>query len=598
MIIEAPIWADHRLVYTVAVAAVASLLATIWLFRRRRRSGRQAGAICMVLSILLHLALILLVPYVNKPNGGSPTADAQSEDEIGVDSIEFTSFDAEMIAADAAGDDPDSPVTPLPVSELTDLLENPIEESEMVEPDFTETVPAVTASLSDGGESAVESVSDQVPESLADPGDLLADESSSDIDKALGEWLQASSEDSADQQPPSEFVGDTGFVGDEPVDEAMTAAKAASPTASAPSASIPGALQNDFANRTGDAKEQALIQTGGNADTEAAVEAALRFLAAAQRADGAWDPTASGAGVERAPLGENRNGAGSKAESAITGLALLTLMGAGNTHRGGDYAENVYRGLAYLIQKQKPDGSLAGNASPYAATYSHGMAALAMCEAAAITKDPSAVTAASRAVANTIRLQHPTSGGWRYLPGDTGDLSQLGWQAMVLDAGYRAKIPIDRRSIAGVRRFLKTVRAGTHGGLASYRKDEAPSRTMTAEALATRLLIGEQIPEAEITEAEQYLLQQPPGVGQDNYYYWYYATLALHQLQDDAWQQWNASLQQRLLATQRSDGSWPADSVWGGYGGTVYTTSMAALCLESYYRHAIRDNQTRIAELK
>ena len=52
------------------------------------------------------------------------------------------------------------------------------------------------------------------------------------------------------------------------------------------------------------------------------------------------------------------------------------------------------------------------------------------------------------------------------------------------------------------------------------------------------------------------------------------------------------------VATQRSDGSWPTDSVWGGYGGTVYTTSMADLCLESYYRHAIRENQTRIAERK
>lgn len=359
-----------------------------------------------------------------------------------------------------------------------------------------------------------------------------------------------------------------------------------------------GEKKNDFANRTGKAKEKALDQTGGNEDTEAAVAAALRFLAAAQRPDGAWDPLGTGAGVERAPLGENRHGAGGKAETAITGLALLTMMGAGNTHQRGDYADNVFRGLAYLIRTQKPDGSLAGKASPYAATYSHGMAALAMCEAAAMTRDASAVTAARRAIAYTTRLQHPSSGGWRYLPGDRGDLSQLGWQAMVLDAGYRAEIPVDPRSVAGVRRFLLSVRAGAHGGLASYRVGEAPSRTMTAEALATRLLVGETVPQREIAEAERYLLQQPPGVGRDNYYYWYYATLALHQLQDDAWQQWNTALQQRLLSTQLRDGSWPTASVWGGYGGTVYTTSMAALCLESYYRHAVREQKTRIAERK
>ncbi len=164
-----------------------------------------------------------------------------------------------------------------------------------------------------------------------------------------------------------------------------------------------------------------------------------------------------------------------------------------------------------------------------------------------------------------------------------------------MDAGHRAQIPLDQRAVAGVQRFLRSVRMGAHGGLASYRPGEAPSRTMTAEALATRLLIGDQVPTTAVAEAERYLLQQPPGVGKDNYYYWYYATLALHQLQDDAWDQWNEALKRRLLATQRHDGSWSSDTLWGGYGGTVYTTSMATLCLETYYRHAIRDDSGRIA---
>ena len=212
-----------------------------------------------------------------------------------------------------------------------------------------------------------------------------------------------------------------------------------------------------------------------------------------------------------------------------------------------------------------------------------------------MTGDAAAVESATRAIQYTLAQQHPTTGGWRYLPGDPGDLSQLGWQAMVLDAGNRAQIPIQRGAVAGIERFLRSVRKGQSGGLASYRPEEPPSRTMTAEALATRLLIGETLPQAEIAEAERYLMAQPPGVGKDNYYYWYYATLALHQLQDDAWRQWNQSLQRRLLATQRSDGSWSSDTMWGRYGGSVYTTSMAALCLEAYYRHAIRGGGDRVA---
>ena len=77
-----------------------------------------------------------------------------------------------------------------------------------------------------------------------------------------------------------------------------------------------------------------------------------------------------------------------------------------------------------------------------------------------------------------------------------------------------------------------------------------------------------------------------------NLYYWYYATLALHRAAEvsphaaDVWRRWNDALTTTLLATQNQDGSWPTSCIWGGYGGKVYTTSLAALSLEVYYRYA------------
>ncbi len=41
---------------------------------------------------------------------------------------------------------------------------------------------------------------------------------------------------------------------------------------------------------------------------------------------------------------------------------------------------------------------------------------------------------------------------------------------------------------------------------------------MTAEALATRLLLNEKVDPAAIKEAEEYILRQPPGIGRDKYY--------------------------------------------------------------------------------
>ncbi len=596
------IWSDPRFVYSLAIAAVLLLCITIWLFRRPQRTGRQAGMICLMLSIMAHLALLLLVPILSNRNGGSTEVQETADDNFGMESVTFSTFDDEMVAADTSGLDETAVVAPLPVADLDQLLNSrPLAELTLPT-EATPAVPPTPASLA-----AVE---------LSD-----SDESSQSIDDLLSDALMASEpapEVVAEAEPESEMQlelpDETQLAVDEilppsntpievPAEPLLTRVGDLDPTlqalpvssANAPKAFTLGGDLGDFANRAGAAKTLALGRTGGDAETEAAVQTALSYLVSQQQPDGSWDPLTTGGGEERSPLGENRGGAGSRADNAISGLALLALLGAGNTHHDGDHNEAVYRGLAYLIQNQKPDGSLAGNAAVYASTYAHGMAALAMCEAAAITKDPSAITAAERAMAFTIRMQHPATGGWRYTPGDPGDMSQLGWQAMVLDAGHRAKLSVDRRAVSGVQRFIRSVRAGNSGGLASYRPGERPTRTMTAEALATRLLVGDRVPEVEVAEAERSIMQELPGQGQDNYYYWYYATLALHQLQDDAWTQWNGALKNRLLSTQRSDGSWPTTSVWGGYGGKVYTTAMATLCLESYYRHTLRRDQDRVA---
>ena len=582
------IWSDPRFVYAIAAVAVVLLFVTIWLFRRPKRTGRQAGIVCLMLSILAHLALLLLVPMLASPNGGSSTAKPDEDENIGVDAVTFSAFDEALIMSESAGDEPSATVAPLPVADVSDLLAEPMT-SDLLPPNVEVRAEEVEPS------------EEPVPESLAEN---LSDDLVDELDTALAEAMDsefALPQESlaiAQLDPPavddSPLLPDMGTrVGDvDPTFEAKPVAMK-----EAPPGLVVGDKKSDFANRVGSAKDLALHQTGGNDDTEAAVNAALQYIADHQSEDGSWDPATTGAGVERSPLGENRGGAGRNAKTAISGLALLALLGSGNTHQNGPYADNVYRGLAYLIRNQKSDGSLAGNSTIYASTYCHGMASLAMCEAAAITRDPSAITAAKRAIAFTKRMQHPATGGWRYTPGDPGDMSQLGWQAMVLDAGHRAKLPIDRSAVAGVQRFLRSVRTGRTGGLASYRPGEAPSRTMTAEALATRLLVGDQVPQGEIDEAENYILQQLPGNGQDNYYYWYYASLALHQLQDNAWETWNDSLQSRLLTTQATDGSWPTSSVWGGYGGKIYTTAMAALCLESYYRHTLRSDRERIANL-
>ena len=62
-----------------------------------------------------------------------------------------------------------------------------------------------------------------------------------------------------------------------------------------------------------------------------------------------------------------------------------------------------------------------------------------------------------------------------------------------------------------------------------------------------------------------------------------------------AWDDWNLALINTLITTQQDDGSWSEATVWGGYGGRVYTTALSAMCLEVYYRYSPADAPSEVA---
>ncbi|MBL9122831.1 MAG: hypothetical protein JNG90_04310, partial [Planctomycetaceae bacterium] len=94
--------------------------------------------------------------------------------------------------------------------------------------------------------------------------------------------------------------------------------------------------------------------SGATGETEEAVKSALAWLAANQSRDGRWDAERFGAGTERREIGpkgmpQDRGRAGVKADTGVTGLALLAFLGAGHTHLSGEHRETVRRGLDFLL---------------------------------------------------------------------------------------------------------------------------------------------------------------------------------------------------------------------------------------------------------
>ncbi|MCH2116109.1 MAG: hypothetical protein MK161_00255 [Pirellulales bacterium] len=543
---------------------------------------------CAILSLLLHFLLACLATIVRIVAGFDQVAEgppirvrlvqdvAPSPD--GMPSVDKQEPTADLDSAISHPQDPVPAQSSEPSQISTTSVETAATEAPMESP--AEIVPLEKATNSPSDPGAIDDPT------ISQPTDAPL---SRDETHQAKDLLQPVS-------PPAEAIASAQEVAAVvPIENELNSASPQPPreNAATPEAATP------YANRKRPDRLGFVEREGGSRKTEAAVRAALVWLAGAQSSDGRWDANRFGAGEERAVLGHHRSGAGSQADTGITGLALLSYLGAGYTHYSESYGNTVRHGLNFLTNSQAADGNLSGNATVYARMYCHSMATFALAEAMAITGDSRLEPTVRRAINYSLAVQNRATGGWRYRAGDPGDTSQLGWKVMALRSAERAGIRVPPKTWTSIERFLRSVAVGPEKALASYQPHGRPSRTMTAEALYCRQLliemVGGELDQKTANIAAAFIGQQPPGEGTPNFYYWYYGTLALHHQKypggaQSTWHQWNQGLKSALLKSQVRQGpeagSWPATTVWGGYGGRVFTTSLASLCLEVYYRYA------------
>ncbi len=328
---------------------------------------------------------------------------------------------------------------------------------------------------------------------------------------------------------------------------------------------------------------------GGTTETEAAVARGLLFLARHQRPDGSWSFRFN----RTADCDHTCTGPGSSdSDVAATALALLPFLGAGQTHKEGQYTTEVRKALEWLLAQQGEDGDLRGSGDGQ--MYAHGQAAIVLCEAYYMTGHPELRVAAQQAVNFIIRAQH-SAGGWRYQPGQPGDTSVVGWQIMALKTAQAANLYVPARSMELASVFLNSAQTDRTGSRYSYMPGGGPTPAMTAEALLCRQFLGWPREHPGLKGGVEYLLgHHPPDPSKPNIYYWYYATQVMHHYGGQPWQRWNNKMHQLLLETQEkyghAAGSWAprGRSLEGGFadrGGRLYMTALALCCLEVYYRH-------------
>jgi hypothetical protein len=345
-------------------------------------------------------------------------------------------------------------------------------------------------------------------------------------------------------------------------------------------------IGDHFSGRSAAAKAALVKKFGGNSASEAAVASGLKWLASRQLKDGSWSfdhtecQACSGGGCTQAGSMRNcRNGA--------TALALLAFLGGGHTHQKGDYQKVVRSGLDALIRggKMTEKGLDLRAASGEGSLYVHGLATIALCETAALTRDPRYSKPAFQAVKFTLAAQDPKGGGWRYSPNEPGDTSAVGWQIMALKSAQNGKIKVPGGAFKLADKFLDSVQ-GEKGATYGY-MSSAATPPMTAVGLLCRMYMGWDKRNPILQKGVAYLDQTKPSP--NNMYYNYYATQVLHHWGGEEWKRWNDVMRDHLIRTQVREGvetgSWDITDPHGGPGGRLYQTCLCVMTLEVYYRH-------------
>jgi hypothetical protein len=355
--------------------------------------------------------------------------------------------------------------------------------------------------------------------------------------------------------------------------------------------------------------------------SDSAVEAGLRWLARHQSPDGSWHAS----GFNAQCKGGTCSGEGtSDYDVGVTGLALLSFLGAGYTpqnhasyvdpHSGLTmrYGDVIRKGLAWLISRQNAEGVIGMEVGEM--MYNHSIAALALTEAYGLTSAVTYLVPAKKAIA-FIHTAQNYGLGWRYTPRcNASDTSVTGWCVMALKSAQISGIEVAQSSFDGAKAWVN--RVTDSNGMTGYmslgggqtvmqgKNDQWTDHpAMTAVGVLCRIFIDKNKSEKALALGEKIIMADLPRYDTNpsrptvDSYYWYYATLAMYQLEGGAnpganWTKWNKTVCDVLCKSQHqkkdgcTDGSWdPECDRWGCAGGRVTTTSLDILTLEASYRY-------------
>ena len=258
------------------------------------------------------------------------------------------------------------------------------------------------------------------------------------------------------------------------------------------------------------------------------------------------------------------------ADAAIASLAGMAFLAADARFEGGAYSQALNRCQKLVLGQTRADGFIGQKAN----MYGHAMATRFLIDVQRRHPSDELKGTIEKAVDLCERCQND-AGGWRYLPSKMdGDTSVTACVLSTLAAADRAKIWVTEGALANGGKYLLSCQ-NADGGFC-YTTPGQPSVPARSAAVAAALQAVHADAE-KIESALGYLNGAADGLEmrQDWFSgYTYYAFSQALAEQPKLAQPWYAAASRRLIEAQRGDGSWKDQS------DTGFNTATACLVLQ------------------
>ena len=280
---------------------------------------------------------------------------------------------------------------------------------------------------------------------------------------------------------------------------------------------------------------------------------------------------------------------------SMTAFALLAYAGHAESLDSPGYGDSIRRGVDYLIKEARGAKGLMGKPGTHA-SYEHAIACCALAETYRqnLAHEEFAAKVGAqlgRSVPIIIRGQ-TKGGGWVYAYGKNGvgDLSVSSWNVQALKAAKltgRTFKDIDK-AVRAARDYIDE--ASTKTGLYRYRvtPQHRGRLSLTGAGVLAARLLGKPMGNEDLS-FQAILAERLRGYRNLDLYATYYHAQACFLKGGQIWEEFKAARHDLIVRGQRENGSWPVAAGHLGPAagdGVLYQTCLCTLILETSYRTA------------